>query len=153
MRRNHLYVAALAACLSLSAFAVSASTHGQHSFEVAIKAENTRWAEAFGRGDYKAIGRLYTEDGALLPPGGERIIGANAITEYFTKGHTETTPDILSFSNEEFYGDGKAMTEVSDAEIRDQRGNVKFRGKQILIFVMQGGVWKLHRDMWSSSSN
>ncbi|RKF30529.1 DUF4440 domain-containing protein [Paraburkholderia fungorum] len=151
MRQTRLCAAALAACLTLFVFAPPATASDSlRPPEAAIKAENARWAEAFGRGDYDAIGRLYTEDGALLPPGGDRVAGPNAIAEYFTKGYAGSTPDTVSFGNYEFYGNDQTVTEVSDAEIHDHNGKLKFRGKQILIFLKQGGAWKLHRDIWNS---
>ncbi|XYK64826.1 SgcJ/EcaC family oxidoreductase [Serratia nematodiphila] len=119
------------------------------STETAIRAENDRWANAFKRGDYRAIGHLYTEDGTLLQPGGERVTGAAAISKYFTEGYTGKAPDTVTFSNFEFYGNDKVVTEVSDSIIRDHDGNLKSRGKQILIFLKQGDSWKLHRDIWN----
>ncbi|WCM24370.1 DUF4440 domain-containing protein [Paraburkholderia bryophila] len=151
MRQTRLCAAALAACFSLLAFSASATgTGSQHPPHAAIEAENARWADAFARGDYDAIGRLYTKDGALLPPGGDRVVGADAITEYFTKGYAGAAPDTVSFDHPEFYGDDRVVTEVSDADIRDHDGKLKFRGKQILVFLKQGGVWKLHRDIWNA---
>ncbi|MGF6244000.1 MULTISPECIES: YybH family protein [Paraburkholderia] len=150
MRQTRLCAAALAASLTLFAFAAPATASGvQRPPEAAIKAENARWAEAFARGDYDAIGRLYTEDGALLPPGGDRVTGPGAIAQYFTKGYSGSQPDTVSFSNYEFYGNDRIVTEVSDADIRDHGGKLKYRGKQILIFLKQGGAWKLHRDIWN----
>ena len=151
MQHTRLCAAALAACFSLLAFSAAATGNGsQHPSQAAIEAENARWADAFARGDYEAIGRLYTKDGALLPPGGDRVVGANAITEYFTKGYAGAAPDTVSFDHPEFYGDDGVVTEVSDANIRDHDGKLKFRGKQILVFLKQGGVWKLHRDIWNA---
>jgi uncharacterized protein (TIGR02246 family) len=151
MRQTRLYAAALAASLPLFVFAAPATASGaQRPPEAAIKAENARWAEAFRRGDYEAIGRLYTKDGALLPPGGDKVTGGGAIAEYFAKGYAGSKPDTVSFGNYEFYGNDQIVTEVSDADIRDPSGKLKFRGKQILIFLKQGGAWKLHRDIWNS---
>ncbi len=118
--------------------------------EAAIKAENARWADAFARGDYDAIGRLYTDDGALLPPGGDKVTGRRAITEYFTNGYAGSKPGTVSFSNDEFYGNDRVVTEVSDVEVRDGNGKLKIRAKQTLVFLKQGGTWKLHRDMWNA---
>jgi uncharacterized protein (TIGR02246 family) len=136
--------AVLISCCSLAAFAAASSP-----FEGAIKAENARWADAFARGDYEAIGRLYTKDGALLPPGGARITGAHAISEYFAKQYVGAQPDTVSFSNYELYGNDQVVTEVSDVEIHDPGGKLKLRAKQTLVFVKESGVWKLHRDMWN----
>lgn len=146
----HIIAAALTACVSLFTFSVEASAGDQQRPpEAAIKAENARFAQAYGQGDYAAIGRLYTKDGALLPPGGGKITGAAAITEYFSKQHVGARSDTVSFANYEFYGDDQTVTEVSDAEIRDADGTLKYSGKQTLIFLKQDGVWKLHRDMWN----
>ena len=151
MRQIHPCTAALAACVSFFALATPALAAGpQRPPEAAIKAENARWADAFARGDYDAIGRLYTDDGALLPPGGDKVTGRRAITEYFTNGYAGSKPGTVSFSHYEFYGNERVVTEVSDAEVRDGDGKLKVRAKQTLVFLKQGGVWKLHRDMWNA---
>ncbi|WP_322013823.1 nuclear transport factor 2 family protein [Paraburkholderia sp. J12] len=151
MQQIRFCAAALAACVSFFAFAAPATAGGsQRPPEAAIKAENARWADAFGRGDYEAIGRLYTSDGTLLPPGGDKVTGGSAIAGYFTKGYAGSKPATVSFSNYEFYGNDQVVTEVSDAEIHDQSGKLTFRGKQILVFLKQGGAWKLHRDIWNA---
>lgn len=123
--------------------------HPEKSAEAAIKAENNRWAYAFKKGDYQAIGRLYTEDGTLLQPGGKRISGAAAISKYFTDGYAGKAPDTVTFNNFEFYGNDKVVTEVSNSIVRDHDGKLKSRGKQILVFLKQGDSWKLHRDIWN----
>ncbi|HEF5872969.1 TPA: SgcJ/EcaC family oxidoreductase [Burkholderia cenocepacia] len=151
MRQIHPCTAALAACVSLFALTTPALAAGSpRPPEAAIKAENARWADAFARGDYDAIGRLYTDDGALLPPGGDKVMGRRAITEYFTNAYAGSKPGTVSFSNDEFYGNERVVTEVSDAEVRDGDGKLKVRAKQTLVFLKQGGVWKLHRDMWNA---
>lgn len=150
MRQIRLATFVLAACLPLFAFAVPAAAGGTPpQTQAAIKAENARWAQAFGRGDYEAIGRLYTEGGTLLPLGGDKVTGSRAIAAYFVKGYAGAKPDTVSFSHYEFYGNDPIVTEVSDADVRDPDGKLKFRGKQILVFLKQGGAWKLHRDIWN----
>ncbi|VWB19740.1 YybH family protein [Burkholderia lata] len=150
MQQIRMCTAALAACATFFALAAPATAGGlQRPPEAAIKAENARWADAFARGDYEAIGRLYTNDGTLLPPGGNKVTGSSAIVEYFTKGYAGSKPATVSFSNYEFYGNDRVVTEVSDADIRDHDGKLKYRGKQILVFLKKDGVWKLHRDMWN----
>ncbi|QWA10747.1 SgcJ/EcaC family oxidoreductase [Sodalis ligni] len=122
-----------------------------HSTVAAIKAENARWADAFKQGDYQAIGRLYTDDGTLLQPGDDRVVGPAAIAKYFTAGYAGKAPDTVTFSDAEFYGNDEAVTEVSNSTIRGHDGKLKSRGKQALIFLKQGGVWKLHRDIWNDN--
>jgi len=150
MHQNRRFAATIAACFSFFALAVPALADSPPpATEAAIKAENARWADAFARGDYKAIGHLYTHDGALLPPGGNRVTGGDAIAAHFAKQYAGAKPDTVSFSNYEFYGSDGVVTEVSDADIRDHAGNLKYRGKQVLLFLKEGGAWKLHRDIWN----
>ncbi|CAM3514120.1 DUF4440 domain-containing protein [Rouxiella silvae] len=146
MLKMGLFAIAFAATLPL--FVVAAPvTNGVPTpqIEAAIKAQNALWAKAYARGDNEAIARLYTKDGSLLPPGGEKINGSAAIAKYFAGAPSDT----LSFSNYEFYGNEQVVSEISDSEIRNQNGELKSRGKQILIFLNQGGTWKLHRDIWN----
>jgi uncharacterized protein (TIGR02246 family) len=144
-------LAVLPAVVVLAAASCAYAAGPQSSTETAIKAENDRWADAFHRADYQAIGSLYTEDGTLLQPGGERVKGREAIVNYFTKGYAGKPAATVTFSNFEFYGNDEAVTEVSDATIKRHDGKLEYIGKQTLIFLKQDGVWKLHRDMWNDN--
>lgn len=150
MRSLRSSSAAAALLLSFApAMAASAADLGP-PIEAAIKVQNARWADAFRRGDYDAIGQLYSRDGELLPPGAGRVRGRVAIARYFAKAYAGTAPGSVSFSNEEFYGDDRAVTEVSDALVRAHDGRLQIHAKQTLVFLKRHGVWKLHRDMWNS---
>jgi hypothetical protein len=88
MRPIFTRLALLPAVITLTAVSVPTyAASPQLSTQAAIKAENDRWSDAFKRADYQAIGSLYTEDGTLLQPGGERVKGRTAIADYFTKGY------------------------------------------------------------------
>ena len=45
----------------------------------AIAVAVERFEEAFNRGDAAAVARMYTPEGALLPPGAPRVDGREAI--------------------------------------------------------------------------
>jgi ketosteroid isomerase-like protein len=149
--RNHLAVAFLPFLAVLGAGSPPADATGSNGLPtVAIKAENAKWAAAFKRGDYKAIGMLYTAGGALLPQGEPRVIGGAAIEHYFAQAHAGKKPDSVSFSDYEFYGDSRTVTEVTNVAVHGPDGKLKLRGKQMLLFVKQGDAWKLHRDIWNA---
>ncbi|MDN8045613.1 hypothetical protein QZN85_32435, partial [Burkholderia vietnamiensis] len=40
------------------------------------------------------------------------------------------------------------LVRYADDRLIDQRF-LKYRGKQILLFLKEGGAWKLHRDIWN----
>ncbi|NYE28596.1 uncharacterized protein (TIGR02246 family) [Rhodanobacter sp. K2T2] len=151
MRKISLCVAVLTAFLPLFALAAPAASNPSPQTEAAIRAQNALWSESFKQGDYQAIGRLYTKDGTLLQAGGDRVVGPAAIVNYFTKGAEGKAPATVTFSDYEFYGNEKVVAEVSDYTIRSHDGKLTSRGKQMLIFLKQGGAWKLHRDIWNDN--
>jgi uncharacterized protein (TIGR02246 family) len=147
-----LSFAALLVCLATLAMIASpaAAQSSDAPLVVAIMAENAKWAAAYKAGDFTAIGALYTDDGTLLPPGGNRVAGRDAITRYFQNEYAGRQTGTISFSDYEVYGGGRVVTEVANLAIYGRDGKLKSRGKQILIFLKQGDQWKLHRDIWNS---
>lgn len=152
MSRFALCAALLAASGMLLIFSISAiADDSQYLPEAAIKAENAKWAAAYDRHDLAAIATLYTEDGTLLPDGSEPVVGRTAILAYLKNMFAQSEADRLSFGDYEFYGNDRTVTEVSSSEIHDESGQLKWRGKQVLIFMRQQGTWKLHRDIWTGN--
>ena len=47
----------------------------------AIEQAGVRFAEAYGRGDAKAVAAFYTEDAIAFPPGAEMVKGREAIQQ------------------------------------------------------------------------
>lgn len=157
MQRSPSLAAVAAGCAALLPMLLAAPPAAradglQDPPDAAIRAENARWAEAYARGDYAAIGALYTADGALLPPGEDRVAGRAAIAAYFAKRGEPGAARTIRFSQVEIYGDARTATEISDTEIRDASGKRIARGKQTLVFLKQDGRWQLHRDMWNADA-
>ena len=147
-----LRVVVFVCCFTLFASPMLAHAKGlDRLIESEIKAENVRWAEAYARGDYSAIGNLYTDDGTLFPPGESRVVGPSAIADYFKKKSSNGARHTVTFDNLEFYGDDNTVTEISDTEICDLDGKLISRGRQTLVFLKKNGLWRLHRDMWNST--
>ena len=146
----HLGIISLTAVLLQNSNALGEPQNSTASSE--IIAENQKWADAWKRGDVKAVAGLYTDDARLLPPGEDIVIGREAVFNFLKKERDASWPDVITFKNFEVYGDDKVATEVSEVEIHDKNGVLKGRAKQILIFLKQGGKWKLHRDTWTSSA-
>jgi uncharacterized protein (TIGR02246 family) len=117
----------------------------------AVIAVTERWAAAYGNGDLKSIAEMYTEDAKLMPEGSEAISGRSAIRQWFEKNLRPALPATIKFSNYEIYAAGQSATSVSEVEIRDGRGQLKTRGKQILVLLKRYGQWQIHRDIWTNN--
>jgi ketosteroid isomerase-like protein len=46
---------------------------------------------------------------------------------------------------------GDSAYEVGQYELTDQSGKVLDKGKYVVIWKLDGGRWKLHRDIWTTS--
>jgi uncharacterized protein (TIGR02246 family) len=142
--------AALLAATSLSILSSSALAAGASKGDVEIIAVTERWAAAYGEGDLKAIAGMYTDDAKLMPEGSGAISGRDAIGRWLEQALRPALPGTIRFSGYEIYGHGQSASSVSQIEIRDAKGQLQTRAKQILVLLKQHGHWKIHRDIWTS---
>jgi len=75
--RRGAFATALIAGLAFSAPSFA------EGFAEALKAGNTKWDEAFNRGDAAGIAQLYTSDAQVLPPNKTPLKGTEAIQGFF----------------------------------------------------------------------
>jgi ketosteroid isomerase-like protein len=46
---------------------------------------------------------------------------------------------------------GDTAIDIGKYTLSGEEGNIMDRGKYIVILKQEGGQWKLHRDIWTSS--
>jgi uncharacterized protein (TIGR02246 family) len=71
------------ALLTAAIFALSANPGFAQDAEQAIEEASVAWEAAFNSGSGKGVADLYTEDGALFPPGAARVDGKAAIAAFW----------------------------------------------------------------------
>ena len=115
----------------------------------AILDGNAKLMKAFGH-DAQAIATLYTQGGQLMPAGSGPIEGHTEITKFwqgvFDAGVVGVTLETLEVSSM-----GDTAAEVGRLELRDTEGKVVDNGKYVVVWKLVNGVWKLHRDIWTSN--
>ncbi len=146
MTRLSTIVLALAFGLALTAPA------GAHSPRESIEAAETAFAAAFNGGDGAGVAALYTDDAALLPPGGQRVDGRAAI-QTFWQGAIDGGLTNLTLRAVEVEGNGDAAYEVGafSFQVPGEDGQpVTVEGKYIVVWKKSAdGAWRLHRDIWN----
>ena len=146
MTRLSTIVLALAFGLALTAPA------GAHSPRESIEAALTVFTAAFNSGDGAGVAALYTDDAALLPPGGQRVDGRAAI-QTFWQGGIDGGLTNLTLRAVEVEGNGNAAYEVGafSFQVPGEDGQpVTVEGKYIVIWKKGAdGAWRLHRDIWN----
>lgn len=115
-----------------------------------IEAANKRFMAAAGAQDAAALAALYTVDGQVLAAGTPPVVGHAALAAFwqgvFDSGIGGAVLEIL-----ELTGDEAGLTEFGQFTLTDSQGNAADRGRYIVVWQHEGGQWKLHRDMFTSS--
>jgi uncharacterized protein (TIGR02246 family) len=116
----------------------------------AIANANANFMEAFSQGDAAGIADLYTDDGQVLPPNGDFVIGKEAIETFWQvvmdMGIKEANLHIGEVEEQ-----GDLAVEVSKFTLIGEEGQVLDQGKYIIVWKQENGQWKLHRDIFNSS--
>jgi uncharacterized protein (TIGR02246 family) len=117
---------------------------------LAIESTNERFMQAFAQADAAGLASLYTEDGQLLPPGGETAHGWGAIRAFWQAAiDNGISAARLEISEVEDHGD--TAIEVSHYTLLGADEQVLDQGKYIVIWKQERGQWKLHRDIFNSN--
>jgi len=107
---------------------------------------------ALNAGDAAAVASFYTDDAALLPPGGERVDGREAI-QAFWQGAIDGGMKANSLHAVEVFDGGDVAGEVGVfvLTVPADDGVSEIHGKYIVIWERRDGVWQLHRDIWNTN--
>jgi uncharacterized protein (TIGR02246 family) len=105
--------------------------------------------EAFRRRDAAAIADLYTRDGQLLPANSDFVTGTDAIRAFW-QGAMDMGIEEVVLETAELEGHRDTAHEVGRYTLR-AGGEAADSGKYLVIWRREGGSWKLHRDIWTTS--
>lgn len=155
MKATHLSLCLLVGTI-LSACTNPATDPGteQPTFSTAaIKAKldsmNVNYHDRFRDSTTTFFAALYTADACVMAPNMPRICGIDGITKfYWYDGNSQTT--TLDIKGEEVSGTASEVTEVGTYRVIDDEGTQLDAGKFIAIYRNDGGVWKVHREIWNS---
>lgn len=111
---------------------------------------NAKFCADLAKGDAVAIAGRFAEKGKLMPPNMEAIDGHDKIQAFWQAAMNA--------------GLRSAKIEISDVEVSGNLAcesgtyqafgageQVLERGKYVVVWKKDGGVWKAHRDCWNSN--
>jgi uncharacterized protein (TIGR02246 family) len=115
-----------------------------------IRAGNEKFMSHFRQADAAGLARLYTEQGQVLPPQSDFVIGRAAIEAFWqsvmgmgVKGARLETLETTAC--------GETAYEVGKYTLLGEGGQTLDSGKYVVIWRQEAGQWKLHRDIFNSS--
>lgn len=132
-----------------------AMAHEEHQMmaaevEAAIEAAAADMAEAMNAGDAEAVAALYTEDGVMMPPGGEAVTGRAAVEAAISE-HFEAMPGMrLTFETREVKAVHDYAIEIGGYVAEDADGAHLDHGKYLTVWTRTDDGWKVARDIWNS---
>lgn len=115
-----------------------------------VEVANRRFMEAFGRGDAASVAQLYTSGAQLLPAHSDVVSGASAI-QSFWQGAMDMGLEEVVLETLELETHGETANEVGRYTLKAAGGQLADTGKYVVIWKRDGGSWKLHRDIWTTS--
>jgi uncharacterized protein (TIGR02246 family) len=117
-----------------------------------IEATNKAWMAGVEKHDAAAVAAQYTADAMLLPPGMETVTGAKNIKVFFDGLVGDGSVKKVDLTTSELFDGGDSATEIGKYTVVGASGQSLESGKYVVVWKKDGGKWKLHRDMWSSSA-
>jgi uncharacterized protein (TIGR02246 family) len=137
-------VAVIAGCLVL------ATTPALAQSKAAIQNLNDLWAEAYNKGDAKAVAAMYTSDAYMLPAAAPMIKGTAAIEAYLreaVKSHGDlncTTIYVKPLGP-------RAAREIGTCTFKSKGATPQNLAiKYAVVWEKIGRSWKLSQDIWNT---
>jgi ketosteroid isomerase-like protein len=106
--------------------------------------------EAFGRGDAASAAQMYTSGAQLLPAHSDVVAGTSAIQSFWQGAMDMGIREVILETLELEPHDDTAY-EVGRFTLKDAGGQLADTGKYLVIWKRDGGSWKAHRDIWTTS--
>ncbi len=120
------------------------------NIKASIEAANKHWMNAFKNADAATIASLYTAQAQLLPANSDVVQGTDAIRDFW---QSVMNMGIKEAVLETIEAEDLGATSIEGGRYRllVANGSVADMGKYIVIWKTDGGAWKLHRDIWTTS--
>lgn len=129
---------------------VASSTAVSADVRSEIEAGNRQFQAIAAKGDGKAVAALYTATGQALPAGSEAVSGTAALAKFW-QGVFDSGVKGVRLKTLEVEAAGDNAHEVGQYELLDAAGKTLDRGKYVVVWKKEGGRFKLHRDIWTTS--
>lgn len=84
-----------------------------------------------------------------MPAGVPKITGMDNIIAYF-KAPGDAVPYSVTVRAEEVFGHEDNVIETGVYELTDAGGKCFEKGKFVVIWRKEDGLWKIHREIWTS---
>lgn len=122
---------------------VSAQTINLQKARTEIESVVAQFSKDYYNGDSAAVAACYTSDGQLGSLTGKEILFAwgRSIRNAVANNNRRLLFTIISLT-----GDDEFLIDYGLYEIKDDQNKVKSKGKYVVVWKQENGVWKIYRD-------
>ena len=145
MRFLPLFVLAALACTSAQSTDTAAD-------EQAIRGKVDGLNEALTSQNDSAIALVYDTDAVVMPPNEHRIVGRTAIRAFFAQIWPMQAILSLAPVNVRINGEWAVEDGTWSWTMPSPRGEVRDRGKYLVVWHRIDGDWRIAQDIWNSDS-
>lgn len=141
----------LLTAITLFVLAAGSAWSDDRAVAAAVAKVNQELESALAAGDATRAAKIYGKDAQLLPPNSRLVAGDADIIGYwqgaFDAGLGGAELETIEL---DVPSDDKAI-EMGSYVLVDKQGAEIDRGKYLVVWKMEDGDWKYHRDIWNSS--
>lgn len=120
--------------------------------EKIVQARNNEFCKIIEERNFQKLADFYTQDCWIMLANTRILCGPDAVSDYshYLKNHTKLKSErIIPI---DVFGDGKTtLTEVGFYHWLDAEGKAFDDGKYMVVWKNEDGIWKRHREIFSSS--
>ena len=109
-----------------------------------IESRDKEFSKHLFDGDSMALANMYTKDAQLGTSKGPEILSSLG---KWVRSAIKNDARLVDFITTILTSDGEFLIEVGIAETRDSQHNLKSKGKYLVVWKQEDGLWKLYRDI------
>ncbi|TAL42099.1 MAG: DUF4440 domain-containing protein [Chitinophagaceae bacterium] len=117
----------------------------------AVEDGNKNFMDLLRKGDSVGLANLYSSDADFMSPNMPAVKGRPAIQTAFA-GFINAGMTGFNLFTTEVWGYDDLVSEVGTWTFADKDGKELDHGKYIVLWKMEDGKWKLHRDCWNADT-
>lgn len=149
-----LLAAAALCCFACSKYATDKTNPvaAVAAARAAIEKANLNYGQRFFTNDPNFYESRYTADACVFSPNWPTVCGRDEVRKFFYNNGQNGDIKIKVVADEVF-GSGENMTEIGKYEISNISGESVDKGKFVVAWRLENGVWKIYREIWNADLN
>lgn len=108
-----------------------------------IESRTAQYSKYLLKGDSVSIAAMYAEDGTMGCSKGDEILSS---VGKWIHNYLKNDSQYVSFSTNTLNADGELLIETGTAEGRNEKGELKYTFRYLVVWKKENGTWKLYRD-------